>query len=629
MGVRPKLTTRREFLERSAAAAALLSLPWAAGCASGGGDDRIVGAAIHPSIGIGRVGNSESFFFGPEAPGTLPRALGGFKDDRGGVARQVARFRVYGLDAAGQPVRELTASEAEITWRVNVANSKAAWYDFATAFDLPDAEAAPQRNFGVARERLVVHPGEKKARGADVGYNPLVGGSFFGQEVPLGELMTDGTGRLVVFPGDGRAFSHGHHPLTSFAGNDGWTDDVCDGVVQATVRIGGRTIEADPAWVLITPPNYGPGMATGLVTLYDAVRSMFVASGEVDAGQVSFADDILPIFARMTDMQWVNAGFLKSNGFGSAEDWLTQQNLHRLVDGSRSNLSFRRDLFKRFRNPAYLTSERDAIPDMYGDHVNIPQQDIRQWLTITPLQYAQLGAWAEGRFVDDRDRAVSVSPALEDLPPGEQPAALDRAAMESCLGGAFHPGIEAPWTLRIRSVWERPFRLRVRSTSPELGDWGPKLTRNIVFGRRGPLQGCAPGDLTCWLGVPWHNDAASCRSGYQRRISTVLPTFWPARIPNQVLREADYRIVMDRNRPLSERQAAFRQRHDWERFIARPSRPPTLKLMIEDWWKLGMIAERPGPGDAHFPGTFKVESYVGFKHEPKHEYGPDLWVPQD
>ncbi len=143
------------------------------------------------------------------------------------------------------------------------------------------------------------------------------------------------------------------------------------------------------------------------------------------------------------------------------------------------------------------------------------------------------------------------------------------------------------------------------------------------------LDGVSPGDLTKWLGCPWHSDGASCRSGYQRRISTVLPTFWPARIPNQVLRDADYKIVMDRNRSFAERMAAFRRRHDWERFIAKPTRPPTLKLMVSEWWKLGMILDRPGPGDEHFPDRLKVESLVGFTHEPKHEYGADLWVPQD
>lgn len=623
----PGLTTRREFLERSAAAAALLALPWAAGCASAS-DRRIVRAAIHPTIGVARVGNSpDAFFFGPEVPGALPRASGGFKDGNGAVAKQAARFRVYGLDADGRPVRELTAAEADITWRVSVANTKAAWYDFSVAYDLPNAAPAPLRNPGIRkRDTLVAFPGEQTVRGAGARPVSLGGGTFLGLPVDLGEVMTDGDGRLILLPGPGRAYSKGNHPLTTFSGNDGWTDDVCDGPVHATVRIDGRTIEADPAWALVTPPNYGPGMATGLVTLYDAVRSMFVAAGQLDAGEVSFADDILPIFARMTEMQWVNEGFFLSNGFGSKEDWLTDENVARLADPGQRK--FHRALFDRFRNPAYLTSQPGAIPDMYGDHVNIPQQDVRQWLTVTPLQYAKLGGWADGRYVDDRDRAFTVPADLRSLTPEEQTRTLDRASLESCLGGAFHPGIEAPWTLRIASMWERPFRMRVRSTEPNV-EYGPELTRDVVFGKHGPLQGSAPGDLTGWLGVPWHNDAASCRSGYQRRISTVLPTFWPARIPNQVLREADYRIVMDRSRPLEERRAAFRRRHDWERFVARPTRPPTLKLMVTEWPKLGMVAVRPGPGDSDFPSSFKVESYVGFEQEPKHEYGADLWVPQD
>ena len=452
----PGLTTRREFLERSAAAAALLALPWEAGCAGGSGDRRIVRAAIHPTIGVARVGNSpDAFFFGPQVPGELPRARGGFKDGNGAVAKQAARFRVYGLDADGVPVRELTAAEADITWRVSVANAKAAWYDFSTPFDLPDAQNAARRNPNVdARDTLIAFPGEKTIRGAGAKPVSLGGGTFLGLPVDLGELLTDADGRLVVLPGPGRAYSTGNHPLTTFSGDNGWTDDVCDGPVHATVQIDGRTIDADPAWVLVTPPNYGPGMPTGLITLYDAVRSMFVASGQLAAGRVSFADDVLPVFARMTDMQWVNEGFFESNGFGSDEDWLTDENVARLAD--RRQQSLHRELFRRFRNPAYLTSQPGAMPDMYGDHVDIPQDNVRQWLALTPLQYAHLGAWAEGRYVDDRERSFSVPPELERLSALEQTRALDRASLESCLGGAFHPGIEAPWTLRIASMWEQP-----------------------------------------------------------------------------------------------------------------------------------------------------------------------------
>ena len=611
--------------------AAALVLPQAGGLAGCGGDERrIVRAAVHPAIGIGRVGNSESsFFFGPEVPGAPPRAPDGVKDAAGAVARQAARFRVYGLDAAGLPVRELTASEAVITWHVNVANSKAAWYEFDTAFDIPGAAPADQRNAGVKdRSKLVVAPGERSVRGAAAGPVAL-DGSFQGENVGLGELMTDGEGRLVVLPGRGRGYTDGSASLTTYAGNDGWADDVCDGVVRATVRIGGRTIPTEAAWVLTTPPNYGPAMATGFITLYDAVRSAFVDAGMLDPGPVSLREDILPLFARLDDTQWVNEGYLRENGFGSGREWLSERSLERLADPSPEAAEYRRSVFAQFRDPAFLVSQQDAIPGMYGDDASIPQASTRQWLAVTPLQYAKLGAWARGRFTDDRDGEPRTSAgSLRELPVAEQPRSLDRAALESCLGGAFHPGIEAPWTMRRPSLWARPFRLRVRLTEVDHREWGAKLTQEEVLASGGPLDGVAPGDLTRWQGVPWHSDAASCRSGYQRSISTVLPTFWPARIPNQVLIESDYRIVMDRSRPLAEREEAFARRHDWERFIARKERATTLALMIKDWPRLGMVTERPGPGDPEFPATLKVETDVGFEHEPKHEYGADEWVPQ-
>ena len=255
----PGLTTRREFLERSAAAAALLALPWAAGCASGS-DRRIVRAAIHPTIGVARVGNSpDSFFFGPEVPGALPRASGGFKDGNGAVAKQAARFRVYGLDADGRPVRELTAAEADITWRVSVANTKAAWYDFSVAYDLPDAAPAALRNPDVAkRERLVVFPGERSVHGA--GARPVPPPRVVSRRRRRPRRTDDRRGRAPGRPPRSRArVLEGQPPLTTFSGNDGWTDDVCDGPVHATVRIDGRTIEAEPAWALVTPAELRAG----------------------------------------------------------------------------------------------------------------------------------------------------------------------------------------------------------------------------------------------------------------------------------------------------------------------------------------------------------------------------------
>ena len=607
---------------------------FAAGGLIGCGSDeneRIKRVAIHPAIGIARVGNSrDSFFFGPEVPGGPPHVRGGFKDGNGAVARQAARFRVFGLDSQGRVVRELTARDGDITWRVTVANSKGAWYEPATPYDIPGAPATPRRNpnvKGAAREGLAVAPPARTVRGAGATPVPLDGGTFLGESVPLGEVMTDGEGRLVFLPASGRAYSPHSTPLGSYSSNPGWADDVCDGPVHATVKLGNRTLEAEPAWVISTPPNYAPSIGTGLVTAYDAARSMFVDAGLLQAGSVDFAADILPIFARLVDMQWVSAGFFKSNGWGSKADWLARGMPERLADASSANAAFRRRVFASFRDPSFHRFEPDAVPQLYGDHTEFPLDNNHEWFAVTPLQYRQLDAWAKGDFSGSATaRPAPSSP--DDLPPPERPEALDRAALESVLGGAFHPAIEVPWTLRAREVWEKPFRLRVRSNSFVLRDYGKELTTKIAYSHDGPLDGVSPGDLTHWLGEPWHADGASCRSGYQRSISLILPTFWPARIPTQVLSEADYQVVMDRTRPMSERTAAFQRRRDWERFIARPTRPPTLHMMVKDWPKLGMVATRPGPGDPQFPSTFKVESYVGFSSEPKHEFGAHLWVPQ-
>jgi hypothetical protein len=633
--------TRREFLARTAAASALLAGGgWLTACSDDGplpasGSDpsvpggtpptddsleRIAAVAVHPSIGIARVGNSaDSFYFGPELPGTLPRAPEGFKDASGAIARQAARFRIYGYDADGNVVRELTAADATITWTVSVANKKAAWYDFNTAMDIPVATPVDQRNAdvtGTDRQGLVIASGEQSISGVGAQPVPMDAGRFQDERVPLGELMTDELGRLVYLPADGRGYSPGQAPLTTFSDNDGWADDTCDGPVLATVTVGERTLQAEPGWVVVTPPNYGPGLVAGLVTADDSARLGWdtIDATALRAEDVSFQHDVLPIFSRIVDMQWVNAGFLGSNGWGSGSDYLAPELLAQLADPSPASAELRRRTFEQFRNPDYATEQPNSDPQMYGDGVAIPAQSAYQWLTVTPIQYAQLEAWAAGTFTDDRDAPAPSD--LAELPPAEQTVALDRAGLDSCLGGAYHPGIEVPWTLRVPMMWSGPRRLRVRSTAVEDIDYGTQLTPQQAMADDGPLAGSGPGDLTRWQGTPWQSDAASCRSGYEPNISPVLPTFWPARIPNHVLRQEDYLVVIDTTAPMADRQAAFEQRYDWERFVTAANRTETLQNMVENWGDLGIVTEQPGPTDGAFPPVMKVETNVGFSSEP-------------
>ncbi len=611
----PLMLSRRTFIQAAASAAALASSGGVARAGEQLGNlDRVVRVAVHPALGVARVGNSpDAFFLAPEVSGTTP--TGPFKDPEGAMARQAARFRIFGYDGDGQVVTEITAAEASITWRVRLGNAKAAWYGADEPLDLPSAEPMPLRNPDVSdRTSLAILSDWHRVSGAASRPASLGGGAFLGSPVTLGEILTDEMGRLIVLPGNGSAVKGPNAPpLQGFADNDGWTDTTSDGPVQATVRIGDRVLVADPGWVLCGSPNYGPGMAAGIVTLYDTAFSSLVLAGRRKRPRTEYHRDIAPIFERITDMQWVNSGYLTTNGFGSLRDWTTPQWQKRLSDSSRGNDELRRAILSMFRDAFYGVLQPGLAPDLYGDKVSVgvtQPSDPRQWLAVSPVQYAHLRAWAKGDFTVGPDRRAVLS--VDELPLRERPRSLDRSALDGCLGGAFHPGVEFPWISRTDWIWTDDLRLAKPAVVPDLRTTGPLLTPAVATSRTGPLASIGPGDLVKWMGVPWQADSASCRFGYQKPISPVLPGFWPARIPNSVLAEDDYLVVMDSTRTLDDRRAAFRNRHEWERFIASPDRLTTLSMMVDEWFKLGVVRKAPGPADGAFPATMLVESRVGF-----------------
>lgn len=616
-----KLLSRREFV--AATAVALASRSAAASAVSASNLNRITRVAIHPAIGVARVGNSkDAFYFSPEVPGTLPK--GPFKDSAGAVAKQAVRFRLFGYAADDSFVAELTAINAEVTWEVAVANTKAAWYESDVAFDLEGVPGGGRRNADVTdRRSLIVEAPPRSLSGAAAAPQPLDGGAFLGMPINLGEVLTDEEGRLIVMPGSGQAYTKPGAPaLDDFANNGGWVDDVCDGPIQARVRIDNRSFDADPAWVLCVTPNYAPGIADSIVSAYDVIESTLVEAGVREEPETVFERDIWPIFRRMSDFQWVNEGFFQNYGFGAERDWTSAEWQTRLGDESAENMAIRERIFATFRDPDYEAVDPESEPQLFGDKVMLPPDALepRQWLALTKLQYRHLKAWTEGRFTHTHGATAA---HYEGLAPEARPAALDRAALESCTGGAFHPGIEIPWIIRVPWIWRKDMRFASPSTRIDMTDYGDTLTAPVVMSLSGPLSRLGPGSLTQWMGVPWQADASSCRFGYQRAISPILPSFWPARIPNGVLREVDYRIVLDTARGLDERRAAFARRHDWERFVSAPTRGPILAAMAKDWFKLGMITEQPGPQDGAFPAIMKVETGVGFDGEPAVVYPPN------
>ena len=589
-------------------------------------DPTIVRAAIHPAIGVARVGNSQDgFYLAPEVEHPAPMPAGSMKDSSGALKREAARFRIYGYDGTGQAVCELTADDAEIEWTVHVANRKAAWYEFQTALDIPeasepDAVASALRNADVPaahrEQRLVIDPGPRTVRGRDQLGPAFDTGTFFGEPVYLGELRTDEAGRLVFLGGRGVSQSVDDSPPPTFANNDGWHDDTADGPVTATVTIGGRAVPVDPAWVVVAPPNYAPDLVT-LRTMYDLVYDVNVRAGILAVPQrVSFMRDVYPIFQRLAGLQWVNRGFATKFGWGGREHMLDPDYLARLASPSLEHAELRQQIWNAFRE-----FERDGWspipwPWMYGDAISIPVAvSPRQHITLSATQMLMLERWKDGNFDSDLELEARPPRTIDAVAIAQQPAMLDRAALTFCLADAFHPGCEMTWPMRHASMYMAPFRLRHRDAADPEPDFGRILTPAAALSVGGPLYGQTAGSVTRWMAVPWQTDTASCLSGYttgyEQRYDPYLPTFWPARVPNSVLTVQDYTIVMDSSRPLEERQAAFERRAVWLRWLD-PDHARARAEMVTAFGRLGVVEARPGPADGPFPDSILVESEVTF-----------------
>lgn len=608
--------------------------------------DRVVRCAIHPALGVARIGNApvpddpdrwhEGFYIAPEIPGEAARPVGGFKTPEGKIKREAARFRVYGYDDQGNVVKEITAGDARIEWRVHVANRKTAWYQFQNAMDMRRYALTTRfRNpavQGAQRRQLVIDPGPRSIQGTRKSGRHFRFAGFIRfpdtspASVYLGELRTDEHGRLLFLGGLGTSASVYNQPPTTFANNDGWYDDTSDGTVRATVTIGGSTFEADPAMVAVAPPNFGQGLHA-VVTMWDVVHDLFRRQGWATSPEKPvFWTHIAPILSRLVDHQWVNEGFYFLFGAGSPSDLTDPGLLEKLADPGEASRHLREYYFRWFRaplrpwdegGPAELPVQKPAdIPPFYGDGFSEFRGTALADLSVTPTQYEWLHRWAAGDFETGEPPRRHLE--IEKYPLPEQPRLLDRAPLEDCLGGPFHPGIELTWTLRVPQMWQPadpndrkslPYRLRILEGSPR-DDYGSELTGEEATASGGPTDGSGPGSLTRWMGVPWQTDEASCLAGYDLSTYLPLPSFWAARVPNEVLSDKAYRRVIDRKLPMAQRLKHMSYRQFWLRDI-NVNNNDRRRLMVTSWDKMGIVTEQKGPRDheeAGLPARFWVET---------------------
>ncbi len=588
-------------------------------------DTRIVRAAIHPAIGLARVGNSaDEFYVGPLVADPAPRPPGFYRDAAGAFKREAAQFRIYGYNQAGEVVRELTSNSAAITWTAHVANSKAAWYQWQIAMDIPEAAKTtlPLRNAAVsARETLIIDAGPQSIAGADAGPVPCTG-QFTGVPVKIGELRTDDQGRLLFLAGHGVSASPTGTPIyrpadpNSFINADGWYDDTCDGPISATVAIEGRSIPVQPAWVVSAPPNYAPQVKAER-TMYDLLYDLYVQAGWLQPpATISFTRDVYPILRRLTELQWVNQGFATMFGHNGRFDFEEPVLLARLssLPPSRTydpNAELRRQVFNSFRPPSPADGNQLPWPWLYGDAMQVPAGGSpRQNASISQTQYTVLRRWVEGDFTPDwGDQAVPPADSIEQVPLAEQPAMLDRAALDFCLADAFHPGCEMTWPMRHLSLYYAPFRIRRRAENTPPPNYGKTINQQQILSVTGPLHEQGPGDINRWMGLPWQADTAFCRAGYDSKYDPFIPTFWPARVPNHVLSDQDYAIVIDPAQPMQRRIDAFGNRTSWNKPL-HGSTAAQMEQMVRIFGSMGLVEVRPGVDDEPaFPATMMVASY--------------------
>lgn len=515
---------------------------------------------VHPAIGVARVGNSPEHYLAPERPGGLPLLPDGrpftpadFRDAEGRMRRQGARFTVFRYDEGGEgaegggpgvPVEPGRDGVARIEWTVHVANKKAVWYEFfVNAGQDGYAPDHPLRNAAVTdpaeRVKLIVDPGPRTltgpgqsaefSRDADAGGYPVTFPPEGLRPRPvdsLGGALTDDAGRLVVLGGYGSAGSTVDPPfIVDYANNDDWWDDTSDGPVTARVVMDdGTAVEVDaPAWVVVGPPRYAPELVN-LVTLWDtmfdvAVRSMGARpdiyrdslwNGEF---RPSWERDVLPVLERAHRYQWVVAIPPHPHAF----------EVDKLGDPSPDYDALRGYYLSLVRPPDapnQFTAPDSGLPMMpylAGDNCFEPGPMASNYLTVTQTQWFFLRQWAAGKFTVGE-------PAQE--PPG---AALDRAALENCVGGAFSPGIEVTWVSRNPLLYTEPFRVRHKpDVRPPLG-----LGQDLA-------AGLEPGDLCKYMALPWQADFNEC---CKQPIGDRVLWWWPVQRPNFVYVHAGERLL--------------------------------------------------------------------------------------
>lgn len=327
----------------------------------------------------------------------------------------------------------------------------------------------------------------------------------------LGELITDGKGRLLVLGGNGKAAGwrlRGQSPpVDDDVNNNQWFDDSSDGPVSATLIFDddSRATVAG-AWVTCTDPSFAPQILN-VVSLWDDIYDSWVRNlglapdiydvakqAYVQSYKPTFDDQLKPIFTSAALQQWVVN--LSQKGMSAHASLL---GITANDDPATTPLAGIAAIFRNPYDPAQQNNTA-LMPLHLGDAGE-------SFLTLRKTQYFFLQRWNLGK---GNYAAGSGAP----LGPGEF---LDRATFTNCLGGRFSPGIDLTFVMRESALYQQPwkktgpFRIHAKTlayaTATTPGK--PLLTCGYVP-RHVEADGLEPGDLGKFMALPWHTDYNSC-----------------------------------------------------------------------------------------------------------------------
>jgi hypothetical protein len=393
--------------------------------------------------------------------------------------------------------------------------------------------------------------------------------------VTLGEIAKQPDGRLLVLGGHGRAGSDPPQPRLDiptghFADNDNWFDDISDGPVTATIALADGTTAHATAWVIVGPPDFAPGI-TNFITLYDLLFDLAVKRGlcqrPTDSpDRISFTRHVQPILSRALGYMWVNRAAAfgydnKGTGHGPGGDGDFTIRWAMLADPSPASHALRASLVARLRNPDPL-SPPPEVPDL----LLLPRLSDHQWLRagagnvlpLTTTQYKIMQAWGRGDFVNDLGQSDEVSELLPD--------ALDRVALEACVGAALFPGIEACGYIMNfpeRFVAGKPFLIS--------------------------HEAVRPGEVTQYNAVPWHADFLYCNWQEMQGVAPKRLGWWPAQRPDDVFTHVGATEMVP-----------------WARGLGAD-----YQEMIDKWDRLGVVVDRGREGVPFFVEQERDTSALG------------------